>query len=49
MTYRYDERGNQIEWDDFDAVGKPVANNNGIARTLFGYDERGDKVEESRR
>ena len=45
VTYRYDERGNQIEWDNFDTVGKPIANTNGIARAVFGYDERGNQVE----
>src|SRR5262249_430196 len=41
----FDSDGNQIEESYFDPVGKPVSNEEGVARFVWKYDQRGLPIE----
>lgn len=43
-TYKYDERGNQIEMTALDSLGKPQNWTEDVATTRWEYDERNNKI-----
>ena len=43
--FKYDDRGNLIEWSYFDIEGKPTLHKDGYHKFIVKHDDRGNKIE----